>query len=220
MKFFSVFSLLAASVSAGSSKDIACGSLIYVDNVDTNANLLITGYNHASRSGQPLVTAYEFKEGPAMWTVKGAHNESCPIGKRVSCGATIRLENQNGSNLHGHAVMSHISNRNLEVSGFGERGQGDKGDDFTVECIDGIKFWRVGERVSLRHNVTGAYLRTSRTERFTPQNCPGCPYHKQFEVSLARSKSGGRDQHWKAVDIIITANEDFDDEPVEEKDEL
>lgn len=52
----------------------------------------------------------------------------------IKCGQTIRLQHlSTGRNLHSHTFVSPLS-RNLEVSAFGERGEGDEG--FCCRCND------------------------------------------------------------------------------------
>ena len=41
---------------------------------------------------------------------------------------------QTGKNMHSHNVRSPLSQRN-EVSGFGDDGEGDDGDNWIIECL-------------------------------------------------------------------------------------
>ena len=42
---------------------------------------------------------------------------------------------QTGKNIHSHNVRSPLSQRN-EVSGFGDDGEGDDGDNWIIECLN------------------------------------------------------------------------------------
>ena len=103
--------------------------------------------NFGSGSGQQIVTC---KKGEALngalWTVKeGDYNEDpkvdqidklCRTGEPIRCGDLIRLEHQETSkNLHSHNVRSPITGNN-EVSGFGDDGEGDSGDNWKIECLN------------------------------------------------------------------------------------
>lgn len=151
-----------------------------------------------------------------MWTVKGAHGTSCPVGQRVKCGSQIRLEHVSGANLHSHPYPSIISRNNYEVSGFGDNGNGDSGDDFIIECQDDSSanaIWKVNSKIALRHKVTRTVLRAGRNDRYSPRTCPQCPFQGHFEISSAHSPRGvSKDMLWKAVDVLIVSNEDFDDD--------
>ena len=81
----------------------------------------------------------------SLWSVKESEfsefqspeeNELCPTGKPITCEQIIRLEHsQTGRNLHSHNIPSPLSRKN-EVSGFGDEGEGDEGDNWIVECLD------------------------------------------------------------------------------------
>ena len=54
--------------------------------------------------------------------------------ENVKCGSTVRLLHlSTRRNLHSHLFTSPLSN-NQEVSAFGENGDGDEGDLWTVDC--------------------------------------------------------------------------------------
>ena len=60
----------------------------------------------------------------------------CTSGQPITCGQVIRLEHMlTGRNLHSHEIPSPLSGNN-EVSAFGDEGQGDTGDNWTIECIN------------------------------------------------------------------------------------
>ena len=72
-----------------------------------------------------------------FWTIKDADrlNKPCRTGSLVKCGDKVRLEHTDtGRNLHSHlGVKAPLSTRQ-EVSGFGDDGSGDQGDDWELVC--------------------------------------------------------------------------------------
>lgn len=75
------------------------------------------------------VTAIENQEdNNSYWRIQGKVGSTCKRGEPVKCGQTVRLTHVNtGRNLHSHHFQSPLSH-NLEVSAFGEGGQGDEGE--------------------------------------------------------------------------------------------
>ncbi len=94
----------------------------------------------------------------------------CETGEIIKCGDKIRLEhNTTGKNLHSHSQYRSALTQQYEVSAFGSSGEGDRGDDWQIECAN----QRDGESVkgstlfSLRHLDTSRYLATDRSYEFT-----------------------------------------------------
>ncbi len=88
-----------------------------------------------------------------MWLVKeGNAAELCNVATPINCGRTIRLEHiDTGKLLHSHNFKAPLSG-NQEVSGFGDGGQGDTGDNWRVVCeASGAVFWERGAPISLVH---------------------------------------------------------------------
>ena len=58
----------------------------------------------------------------------------------MKCGDTIRLEHmQTNRNLHSHELSQNFKSslsQQMEVSGFGDDGEGDPGDNWVIECFD------------------------------------------------------------------------------------
>lgn len=96
---------------------------------------------------------------------------------------------QTGKLLHSHLFKAPLSG-NQEVSGFGESGNGDTGDNWTVVCDnDSDKHWMRGQPIHLQHVDTSRFLYTSEQVKFTTSNCGhGCPIMGQLEVSASQKK--------------------------------
>lgn len=70
----------------------------------------------------------------------------------VKCGNTIRLQHlATKRNLHSHHFQSPISH-NQEVSAFGENGDGDDLDNWSVICPS--KFWERQDKIRFKHSAT------------------------------------------------------------------
>jgi hypothetical protein len=76
---------------------------------------------------------------------------------------------------------------NQEVSGFGDGGSGDTGDNWQILCDSpGSSYWERSKTVSLVHADTGKFLSSAGSFKFTQQNCgQQCPIMDQTEVSAA-----------------------------------
>lgn len=90
---------------------------------------------YGTGSGQQSVTATEQQEDiNSHWLVKAATGKTCLRGEPVACGSVIRLEHvDTKKNLHSHHFQSPLSG-NQEVSCYGNKGEGDSGDNWTVVC--------------------------------------------------------------------------------------
>lgn len=99
----------------------------------------------------------------------------------ITCGSKIRLTHlETRRNLHTHGIPSPLS-RQQEISGFGDDGKGDTGDDWIIECKG--KYWMWDTSVKLRHVNTDRYLSGSDNVKFTEQNCgDGCPMLNLLEA--------------------------------------
>ena len=121
-------------------------------------------------------------ESSSLWQVREGHNQTqCITGKPVKCGQTIRLMHlESQKNLHTHPIPSALSGQQ-EVSGYGDKGEGNHGDDWQVLC-NGTT-WQKHQTVRIRHEVTGAFLAASKSFVFNEQNCRNCPILKHMEVA-------------------------------------
>ncbi|KAM7374437.1 hypothetical protein PAMP_007094 [Pampus punctatissimus] len=153
--------------------------------------MTIPGCNESS--GQQSVTGVTaVEDSNSYWSVRGTSDALCHRGTPVKCGQTIRLTHVNtGRNLHSHYFASPLSS-NQEVSAFGEEGEGDHLDQWTVQC--GGSVWKREEAVRFRHKATDALLSVT-GEQY------GRPIHGQREVHAMSSPS----QHslWKAMEGIF-----------------
>lgn len=106
-------------------------------------------------------------------------------------------------NCGSHLFKAPLSG-NQEVSGFGDGGEGDSGDNWFVECDGSQKLWLRGVPVYFKHVDTGKYLYTAENVKFNQQNCGGgCPIMVRigfkFRVSLKQFLAGpNRSQRWGA----------------------
>ncbi len=147
---------------------------------------------------------------------EGTTESTCEIGRPLKCGDIVRLEHADtGKNLHSHLFRAPLSG-NQEVSGFGERGGGDTGDNWQVVCDTNNEiYWQRSKPVSFLHVDTRKYLSSSDSHKFNHQNCGGnCPIMDQTEVSAAGKKDAYA--KWFADQGVYfpakVAREDEDDE--------
>mmetsp|Transcript_8176 Transcript_8176/g.7770 ORF Transcript_8176/g.7770 Transcript_8176/m.7770 type:complete len:141 (-) Transcript_8176:9-431(-) len=113
-------------------------------------------------------------------------------------------------NLHSHEFESPVSKRS-EVSAFGENGVGDSGDNWIIECKDGLNGDKITGRTLfyLKHKISGNYLYTDARSMFTRQNCMNCPIIGQAEVSGTRAKN--KNGLWKIVGGYFFSHDDQGD---------
>ncbi|EJK44231.1 hypothetical protein THAOC_37248 [Thalassiosira oceanica] len=185
------FILAASGVSADDENYVGCGSAVKLTHIESGGKYYLTSDERQlqSGSGQQLVTAVANSESPkGLWQIRNGSDEPfCEAGWPVKCGQKIRLTHlQTGSNLHTHGVRSPLSNQH-EVTGFGQDGEGDSGDDWIVECSSGGYRSKThlnrDEPFMLKSGATGRYLGASSTVKFNEQNCGrGCPILNQLEV--------------------------------------
>eukprot|EP00540_Astrosyne_radiata_P011051 CAMPEP_0116857312 /NCGR_PEP_ID=MMETSP0418-20121206/20474_1 /TAXON_ID=1158023 /ORGANISM="Astrosyne radiata, Strain 13vi08-1A" /LENGTH=226 /DNA_ID=CAMNT_0004490963 /DNA_START=56 /DNA_END=737 /DNA_ORIENTATION=+ len=155
------------------------------DDVESGGGHFLSSENKnlGSGSGQQIVTWIPDKaKTSALWIVREAHDEAiCDAATPITCGSKIRLVHVGTKKcLHTHGIPSPLS-RQQEITGFGEDGVGDTGDDWKVECS--TKVWMRDQKVRLRHVDTGKYLGGSANVKFTQQNCGhSCPILHHLEA--------------------------------------
>ncbi|KAM6985540.1 stromal cell-derived factor 2 [Aplochiton taeniatus] len=171
---------------------VTCGSVVKLLNVKHNVRLHSHDVRYGSGSGQQSVTGVtSVEDSNSYWSVRGTGGEACQRGIPVKCGQTIRLTHVNtGRNLHSHYFASPLSS-NQEVSAFGEEGEGDHLDEWTVECGGGV--WARDEAVRFRHRSTDALLAVT-GEQY------GRPIHGQREVHAMAG--AGPHGLWRAMEGV------------------
>lgn len=103
-----------------------------------------------------------------------------------------------GANLHSHHYKSPLTS-NQEVTGFGEDGAGDAGDNWKVSPIRGKgDHWKRDEIVNINHVDTGKRLGSTKRAMFSRTNCGNrCPVMDHLEVFSAQGTTSTLMQ-WKA----------------------
>uniref|UniRef100_A0A3P9ME77 Stromal cell-derived factor 2 n=1 Tax=Oryzias latipes TaxID=8090 RepID=A0A3P9ME77_ORYLA len=172
---------------------VTCGSVVKLLNVKHNVRLHSHDVRYGSGSGQQSVTGVTtVEDSNSYWSIRGTRDALCQRGTPVKCGQAIRLTHVNtGRNLHSHYFASPLSS-NQEVSAFGEEGEGDHLDEWTVHCAGSV--WKREEAIRFRHKATDVLLSVT-GEQY------GRPIHGQMEVHGMASPS----QHslWKAMEGIF-----------------
>lgn len=154
---------LYISESAGSSQisQVTCGSLIKLMNVNAGVRLHSHKIKYGSGSGQQSVTGTDKQEDiNSYWQIRSSEAaKPCVRGTPIACGSKLRLTHLDSQkNLHSHHFKSPLS-RNQEVSAFGEDGEGDSGDVWTVLC--GGSSWEMSSQVRFKHVDTDVFLAVS-----------------------------------------------------------
>lgn len=172
---------------------VTCGSVLKLLNTKHNVRLHSHDVRYGSGSGQQSVTGVTAADdGNSYWRIRGKTSTVCERGTLVKCGQSIRLTHVNtGRNLHSHHFTSPLSG-NQEVSAFGDDGEGDILDDWTVLCNG--EFWQRDEEVRFKHASTNVLLSVT-GEQY------GRPINGQREVHGMTYAS----QHnfWKAMEGIF-----------------
>ncbi|KAE8622196.1 hypothetical protein XENTR_v10005138 [Xenopus tropicalis] len=172
---------------------VTCGSVVKLLNIKHSVRLHSHDVRYGSGSGQQSVTGVtSVDDGNSYWRIRGQTSTVCERGKLIKCGQSVRLTHVNtGRNLHSHHFTSPLSG-NQEVSAFGDDGEGDILDDWTVLC--GGEFWQRDDEVRFRHTSTSVFLSVT-GEQY------GRPINGQREVhgmSYANQNS-----YWKVMEGIF-----------------
>lgn len=177
---------------------VTCGSVIKIRNTDYNVRLHSHDVKYGKGSTQQSVTAIEQMEDVnSHWIIKAPTRKLCHRGEPIKCGDIVRLEHLSTSkNLHSHHFQSPLSGYQ-EVSAFGNNGEGDSGDHWTIIC-DG-NHWERDDDIMFRHVDTSVYLSVS-GEQY------GQPINGQMEVvGTSRTMSS----QWKAAEGLYIHPSDF-----------
>ncbi|KAJ8961262.1 hypothetical protein NQ318_008946 [Aromia moschata] len=189
---FLIYVLHFGELQASKQIYVTCGSVIKLMNTDYRVRLHSHDVKYGTGSGQQSVTATEVQEDiNSHWLVKAATGKSCLRGEPIKCGGVIRLEHvETKKNLHSHHFQSPLSG-NQEISCYGDNGEGDSGDNWSVICSGDN--WRRDESVMFKHVDTQMYLGTSgRTF--------GRPINGQMEVVGVHSSTGA--VHWQTMEGV------------------
>lgn len=181
---------------------VTCGSVIKLFNRNFQVRLHSHDVKYGSGSGQQSITGTtEGNDDGSYWAVKGPSSEFCERGEPIKCGSKIRLEHvSTQKNLHSHLFKSPLSG-NQEVSAFGENGEGDSGDNWTLVCSEDN--WERNAFVRLKHVDTEGWLGVSgRTY--------GRPIHGQSEVVTTSYPDGS--SYWRAAEGIFVKPNDMKEE--------
>ncbi|XP_043574423.1 stromal cell-derived factor 2-like [Chiloscyllium plagiosum] len=162
---------------------VTCGSVIKLLNTRHNVRLHSHDVKYGSGSGQQSVTGVtEADDSNSYWRIRGKSDTVCQRGNPIKCGETIRLTHINtGRNLHSHYFTSPLSG-NQEVSAFGENGEGDSLDNWTVMCSG--TYWERKNPVRFKHTATEVLLSITGEQYGRPINgqleVHGMQYSNQF----------------------------------------
>ncbi|XP_041360908.1 stromal cell-derived factor 2-like [Gigantopelta aegis] len=172
---------------------VTCNSVLKLMNTHNRVRLHSHDVKYGSGSGQQSVTGVETSDDHnSYWHIRAKTGASCMRGVPIKCGQTIRLMHlSTRRNLHSHHFQSPLS-RNLEVSAFGEEGEGDEGDNWVIVCPG--QHWLRSEKVRIKNVVTGHYLHVS-GDSF------GRPIHGQREISGYPSPT--EMNYWQAAEGIF-----------------
>uniref|UniRef100_A0A3B4WS99 Stromal cell-derived factor 2-like 1 n=1 Tax=Seriola lalandi dorsalis TaxID=1841481 RepID=A0A3B4WS99_SERLL len=128
-------------------------------------------------SGQQSVTGVEnADDANSYWQIRGKPNRPCQRGASIKCGQVRQW--------HTHSLF--------EVSAFGENGEGDDLDVWTVQC-DGVH-WERDETVRFKHVGTDVFLSVT-GEQY------GHPIRGQREVHGMSSSSPHN--WWRAMEGVF-----------------
>ncbi|XP_077149540.1 stromal cell-derived factor 2-like protein 1 [Ranitomeya variabilis] len=191
-----LFGLCCAWCPALGSEDaeyVTCGSVVKLLNTRHNVRLHSHDVKYGSGSGQQSVTGVETSDDAnSYWRIRGKKDGDCTRGEPIKCGETIRLTHVNtGKNLHSHHFSSPLSN-NQEVSAFGDNGEGDDLDTWTVQCSDSL--WEREDTVRFKHVGTSVYL-TVTGEQYSH------PIRGQREVHGITSANANN--YWKTMEGVF-----------------
>ena len=148
---------------------MTCGSAVKIALIQNGYYLHSADAKFHGGSGQRTATFTPDKDhGDSFFLVREANKEpQCLVGTPIQCGRTIRLTHLNSNaNLHSHKIrsmlMGQMDQQAQEVTIFGQRGEGDGGDDWMVHCEG--DYWRRNQKVKFMH--VGKYHETHNSHLF------------------------------------------------------
>ena len=116
---------------------LAYGARIKLQHVSTGHRLHSHGSTYPKGSKQQQVTCFDGEDANDWWLIKPRHGtplDASTTGMPVADGDVVRLEHvQTQRNLHSHNIVGHVTRgRQLEVTAFGNEGEGDTNDNWIV----------------------------------------------------------------------------------------
>ncbi|XP_032689369.1 stromal cell-derived factor 2-like isoform X1 [Odontomachus brunneus] len=197
---FTILLLHINYIQAKGAHHVTCGSVIKLLNVDYNLRLHSHDVKYGTGSGQQSVTGIEAKDdNNSYWLIKAEFGKICTRGEPIKCDSIIRLEHSaTKKNLHSHLVSSPLSGKQ-EVSAYGDKGEGDTGDNWVVICSN--DFWGRDDTIVLKHIDTDTYLSVS-------GRVYGSPISGQMEIVGEYSPNSPHTQ-WKAMEGMFIHPTDF-----------
>eukprot|EP01006_Ploeotia_vitrea_P010285 TRINITY_DN26696_c0_g1_i2.p1 TRINITY_DN26696_c0_g1~~TRINITY_DN26696_c0_g1_i2.p1 ORF type:complete len:236 (-),score=4.73 TRINITY_DN26696_c0_g1_i2:7-714(-) len=208
--FYTILSIIL-SLSNAETDAVTCGSAVKLQHKETGMLLHSHPIGWGSGSGQQSVTTQTLlNDQNDLWLISNGIGEPfCDAGTPIECGSKIRLTHVGTQkNLHSHLFKAALSGYQ-EVSCFGESGNGDTGDNWIVECGFVSKEvstnnWNRDAVVSFKHVDTNKYLYTSKSVKFTTQNCgQQCPIMGQTEISASNKKEGAKTQWFTTQGVFF-----------------
>ncbi|XP_016316185.1 stromal cell-derived factor 2-like protein 1, partial [Sinocyclocheilus anshuiensis] len=128
----------------------------------------------------------------SYWRIRGKPDKVCQRGEPIRCGQAIRITHmKTGRNLHSHHFSSPLSNHQ-EVSAFGENGEGDYLDVWSVQCS--ATYWERDDVVRFKHDATEVFLSVT-GEQY------GQPIRGQREVH--GMPSSNQHNYWKVMEGVF-----------------
>uniref|UniRef100_H2YW58 MIR domain-containing protein n=1 Tax=Ciona savignyi TaxID=51511 RepID=H2YW58_CIOSA len=175
---------------------VTSGSVTKLMNKVYNVRLHSHDVKYGSGSGQQSVTGMSSQnDANSYWQIRSpAGGEHITRGTPIECGQSIRLTHLNtNTNLHSHHFKAPLSS-DQEVSAFGNEGEGDHLDNWTVVCSG--KYWKRNNFVRLQHVETKAYLTCS-------DQVYGRPIHGQQEVMAILKDDSRSANYWKTMEGVF-----------------
>ncbi|XP_053969988.1 protein O-mannosyl-transferase 2 [Anastrepha ludens] len=121
-------------------RDVAYGAIVTIKNHKTGGGYLHSHlhlYPKGLGARQQQITTYTHKDDNNKWIIKPYNKKAFVDIKYVQHGDLIRLEHvASKRNLHSHDEQAPVTKRHLQVTGYGEDGQGDANDIWRVLLVD------------------------------------------------------------------------------------
>ncbi|NXH77774.1 SDF2 factor, partial [Hydrobates tethys] len=177
---------LSAAVRGGPGP-VTCGSVVKLLNVRHNVRLHSHDVRYGSGNGTPpLLTPKRRLETNDAATGKVQAASHCSSGTSHTCFVSFNAPHRSHHPRHYRAA------EHPEVSAFGEAGEGDYLDDWTVVCSG--TYWARDGEVRFQHASTDVFLSVT-GEQY------GRPIHGQKEVHGTAASS--QNNYWKVMEGIF-----------------